>query len=108
MEGLFIVRCDQWDLYDYLRRRYTDVPEMTVILDRRLRERRVEGLFIARDRRRVERRMAPAASWEALGYIILAIPHAPPSLRASSQPRLESTPDPALWTASPSRLPADV
>jgi hypothetical protein len=94
MEGLFIVRRDQSDLYDYLRRRYRDVPEMTVVLDRRRCERRIDALSMGRDRRQTERRTPPAASWDALGYVIVAVARAAlpapcASPLAAEAPRLE-------------------
>jgi hypothetical protein len=49
---------------------------MTVVLDRRKRERRMDALTIDPDRRQRERRSGPAGSWDSLGYVIVAVPSA--------------------------------
>ena len=56
---LFIVARDQPDLYLSLQREFEDEPDIEVMLDRRLAERRRERLHGVPERRRSDRRARP-------------------------------------------------
>ena len=72
-EHLFIVSRQQPGLYSYLSREFTGEPEVRVILDRRLGERRQQEMGRTReasDRRHADRRgdTAVRAELNSLGY----------------------------------------
>jgi hypothetical protein len=56
---MFIVARRHPELYDYLSTRFADDPNVTVVLDRRLKPRRRRALPAAAERRRVDRRARP-------------------------------------------------
>lgn len=59
MAYFVIVKRDEESLFEYLRQHFQE-PDITVILDRRERERRRAGAATPADRRRDERRAYPA------------------------------------------------
>jgi hypothetical protein len=74
---LIVVRAGDWELYDYLRRRFEALPDVSVILDRRKRERRGPRDAVApRDRRSRQRRRVASPEeqdwWETAGFRIAA------------------------------------
>ena len=76
MAHLFIVSRQSPDLYVYLAREFSSEPEVTVILDRRRRERRgPSGEGTATDRRRTERRLKAeiATQLSTLGYAFVRL-----------------------------------
>jgi hypothetical protein len=56
---LFLVARDQPDLYLSLQREFADEPDIEVMLDRRLGQRRRERLNSGPERRRSDRRARP-------------------------------------------------
>lgn len=76
MAHLFIVSRQSPDLYTYLAREFSSEPEVTVILDRRRRERRgPSGEGTAADRRQTERRLKAeiATQLATLGYAFVRL-----------------------------------
>jgi hypothetical protein len=65
---LAIVRRDQAKVYDWLRQKYGG--ELTVVWDRRARERRLATGSASPDRRSRERRYRPPPTWR-LGFLIV-------------------------------------
>jgi hypothetical protein len=93
---LIVVRAGDWELYDYLQRRFEALPDVAVILDRRKEERRdARGGATPRDRRGGQRRRSlPRGErdwWQTAGFRIAA--------RAPAFSLYEA-PDPA-WSAAP-------
>jgi hypothetical protein len=85
-ECLVIVRRGETEVYERLKAQFAGVPNVQVIWDRRVRDRRVIIQDVGNERRRGERR-APldATMWTTRGYV-LARPHtagpaAAPTLR---------------------------
>lgn len=77
-EHLFIVAREQLDLYRYLSREFSSEPDVHVILDRRVAERRVGGERRAMptgDRRRAERRVHKDVGKQisTLGYAFVRV-----------------------------------
>ena len=56
---LFIVARNNPAMFDYLRHHFADAPEVDVLLDRRMGERRQNTSPVREDRRRGERRARP-------------------------------------------------
>jgi hypothetical protein len=56
---LFIVSRDHQELYTYLTERFADDPKVSVILDRRVGERRRVSVPVAVERRQADRRQRP-------------------------------------------------
>jgi len=67
-----VVRADQPELAEYLRRRLGADPTVEVVVDRRRTERRRGGAGVAADRRRAERRRAPGAGGGAFDMPLVA------------------------------------
>jgi hypothetical protein len=69
---LFIVSRRQPDLYEYLRRQFANEPDMKVVLDRRIAERRARDQHGPRadERRRADRRRNNEVTYDLLtmGY----------------------------------------
>lgn len=71
---LFVVSREKRWLFDYLQERFADDPKVTIVLDRRLAERRQRHDRPAIDRRRAERRAGGHAGEDELvpqGYFIV-------------------------------------
>jgi hypothetical protein len=75
---LIVVRRDKPDLFNDLSKAFADVPHMTVILDRRVRERRAESSPAAGGQRQVPRRTPLTAAelelWETIGFRVIPPP----------------------------------
>jgi len=69
---IFIVDRRRPELYEYLKARFADYGNVTVVLDRRLAPRRRRPLPAAAERRRAERRLRPEVD-EQLASTSLAI-----------------------------------
>jgi hypothetical protein len=70
----FVIRRDQPVLFRHLRAHFTDVAQMTVILDRRYGDRRRQHGVVTAERRHGERRTVPARTWTTVGYVIVSAP----------------------------------
>ena len=71
-ELLFIVARERPDLYEFLLREFSDAPEVDVVLDRRLGERRGRHDPCGVERRREERRRDPNDdSLSGLGWMLV-------------------------------------
>ncbi|MGH7388669.1 MAG: hypothetical protein ACREM3_04340 [Candidatus Rokuibacteriota bacterium] len=67
-----VVRPDQPELAEYLRRRLAADPTIEVVIDRRRADRRRGGGVVAADRRRAERRHAPRGAAAAFDMPLIA------------------------------------
>lgn len=75
MAHLFIVSRQSPDLYAYLAREFSSEPEVTVILDRRRRDRGPYGEGATTDRRQTERRLKAeiTSQLSTLGYAFVRL-----------------------------------
>jgi len=73
MKGLFVVHRDQTELFRSLRTRFALDPEVQVIFDRRIRDRRRERLRVDPDHRRSERRDTAPGSWIWPGVLFVSV-----------------------------------
>ena len=79
---LFVVARERAEVYEFLAREFARAASVTVMLDRRQRERRLQATTAADNRRRDERRRERHAlrTW---GLAILPRPASPPTLPAA-------------------------
>ena len=75
---LIVVRRDKPDLFRDLSRAFADTPQMVVIQDRRVRERRAERSPVAGGKRQAPRRTPLTAAelelWETIGLSLVPPP----------------------------------
>jgi len=80
MRDLLIVARHELELYEYLKQRFAGRPDVQVILDRRVGERRRRSLPTADERRRgCDRRARPQVDEDirTLGFAVVPIPVEP-------------------------------
>ncbi len=73
-EGLryvFVVRRSQTDVYKMLKERFARDPDVRVVWDRRVGERRNRRRPVGRDQRRAERRGPQPSTWETFGFLVV-------------------------------------
>lgn len=71
---LVIVRRHQYAAFSALARAFADEPDVKLVWDRRVADRRVEnGVPAAGDRRRTDRRRNQPATWTAGAYLLLTL-----------------------------------
>lgn len=92
---LFVVRRAESGLYDHLTRSFTGLPYVTVMLDRRERERRKAPGAVAMERRRANRRIR-RARFSSLGYLVVRFGperQGPFTMEPRRSPRLPGRPE---------------
>lgn len=73
---LFIVSREHQELYTYLTERFADDPKVSVILDRRVGERRRVDVPVQVERRQADRRRRPEVDAEVRtrSYAVITLP----------------------------------
>jgi len=85
---LVIVRRHHFAAFSALARTLADEPEVTLLWDRRVRDRRAQtGTPADNDRRRTERRANQNAAWTSGGYLVLTVRSEPATFAAGADDR---------------------
>lgn len=69
-ESLIIVSREREAVFDTLQEHFHDEPEVRVMWDRRIAERRTSQLTVPTERRHANRRRPSPATWQTLGILV--------------------------------------
>lgn len=74
-----IVQRGKFATFELLSRTFADNPNVRVVWDRRVRDRRQTAAPVAADQRRRDRRARPSASWDQCQYVVVNATDDPPA-----------------------------
>lgn len=83
MTHRFVIGRDHPVLFRHLQAHFTDVPTVSVTLDRRRGDRRRRTTTVTVERRGGERRAMPEPCWAKLGFVVASETAQRPSARVS-------------------------
>jgi hypothetical protein len=70
---LFVVERGRVDVFSALYESFKTDPDVRVLWDRRVRERRTGPCPVVEDRRRIDRRHLTPASWNIQGFVLVPV-----------------------------------